>query len=81
MRHLEGQVVVFRLKISVHSFPWEADISFFKGDMPLQRRIERWKFKHALEHPKWHTSYKETLIRCNDSSTLKWRGRTYATRK
>lgn len=40
----EGRVVVFGLKISVYSFQQEADISFFKGDMPLQRCIERLKF-------------------------------------
>lgn len=55
MRLLEGRVVVFGLKISVYSFQQEADISFFKGDMPLQRCIERLKFEHTLEHSKWHT--------------------------
>lgn len=73
--------VVFRLKISVYSFQWGADISFFKGDMPLQRYIERLKFKHTREHSKWHMSWKGALIRCNGSSTLKCRRTMHATRK
>lgn len=73
--------VVFRLKISVYAFQWGADISFFRGDMPLQRCIERLKFKHTHEHSKRHVSWKGALIRCNGSSTLKRRRRTHATRK
>lgn len=49
--------------------------------MPLQRCIERLTFKHTLEHLKWHTSVRGTLIRCNGSSTLKCRERTHAPRK
>ena len=73
--------MVFRLKISVYSFSREADIAFFRGDMPLQRCTERLKFEHTLKHSKWHMSYKGALIRCNGSSTLKCRRRTHAERK
>lgn len=76
--------VVFGLKISVYSFQWGADISFFKGDMPLRRCMERLRFKHTREHSECRVSWKGALIRRNGpstSSTLKCRRRAQATRK